>query len=250
MRNLILAFALIICTANSDQQSDSQATNDAIQALVDEGQDADAFKLAQEAAATGDTRAHEWLGWFYDEGRGTEHSAGKAAYHYRIAIDAGHNYARWRTGVMIDTGEIAGSSEGAVALFELAAEEDFSDALVSLAVMKATGRGTAQDYEASLDLYMRAARAGNSHGIQGVGILFALGQGVPKDEREAAAWFLVSAYLGNEVGSNNFTAITDGIDPQIVVGIVERAREIADSFGIDLQLEFDPDATVPAKSKP
>jgi len=149
--------------------------------------------------------------------------------------------------VLIDTGEAEGTLEDAFSLFEAAAEEDFTNAIVSLAVMQATGRGTETDYEASLASYMRAARLGNAHGIQGVGVLFALGQGVPEDRNEAAAWFLVAATLGNEAGEENFARMTSGMmfagDMQ---PIIDRAHAIAEEFGIEMEIVFDPDAPPPS----
>ena len=90
---------------------------------------------------------------------------------------------------MIDQGNAPGTLEDAYSLFQMAADADFTNAMVSMAVMKALGRGTDQDYEAALANYMRAARAGNPNGTRGVGVHFALGQGVPQDLAEAAACF-------------------------------------------------------------
>lgn len=117
-------------------------------------------------------------------------------------------------------------------LFKRAAARGYSNAMVSLAVRQATGRGTPQDYPAALDSYMMAARAGNSHGVQGVGVMFALGQGVEKDMTEAAAWFMVSAVAGNESGRANFERVTTDMSEAGLDAIADRATEIADQLGL------------------
>lgn len=237
MRHILLALALVFCIANSPADTKRETTDDAIQALVDNGEDARAFKLAREAAATGDVRAHEWLGWFYDNGRGVTADTTRALEHYEIAIAGGQNYARWRVGVLIDTGEAPGTLERAVELFTLAAEDGYTNAMTSLAVMNATGRGTPLDYEASLANYMRAAEAGNPHGVQGVGVLFALGQGVPQDNEEAAAWFLVAAEAGNEAGAANFERTANGMPAYRLAFVFKRAQVIANELGLDLSID-------------
>ena len=243
MRTVMLALALLVSSTGALANDEAKPTDDAIQALVDKGEDERGFALAQRGAEAGDPRAIEWVAWFYDEGRGVERDVTLAAKNYRIAAAAGQNYARWRLGVMIDTGEAEGTLEEAVELFKAAADEDFTNAITSLAVMQATGRGTELDYEASLENYMRAARLGNPHGIQGVGVLFARGEGVPRDLDEAMAWFLVAAAVGNEAGNANFNAMTQGMSDAEIQPIVERAYEIGEEFGIDLNIVFADEAT-------
>ena len=237
MRHIFLAFLLMFSLGNALPED----LDDAISSLVDDGRDAEAFQVAREGAESGDPKSNEWLGWLYENGRGTDQDLERAAYHYGIAVESGLNYARWRMGVMIDEGNAPGRLEDAVSLFELAANDDFTNAMTSLAVMQATGRGTPVDYEASLTNYMRAARAGNAHGVQGVGVLFALGQGVPRDNLEAAAWFLVAAALGNEQGEANFNAVAANLNQVEIEAIAERSREIADGFDANVQIHFDPD---------
>ncbi len=246
MRYLFLAIALVFSLANTSASEESSPLNDSIQAHVDKGEDALGFELAKQAAEeTGDHRAHEWLGWFYDYGRGVEPNLERAIYHYGIAIEGGRNYARWRMGVLIDEGRAPGTLEYAVELFETAAAEDFSNAMTSLAVMQATGRGTAVDYEAAMQNYMRAAQAGNPHGIQGVGVLFALGQGVPEDPIEATAWFLVAAVAGDEMGQQNSQRYFEIMSEGEKQAAVERAQEIAESLGFETDIRYDPDFVPP-----
>ncbi len=240
MRYFVLALALIFSLGNMSQPSESSA-DAAIQTLVDKGQEREAFTLAKEAALAGDAKAHEWLGWFFDQGRGVDANLDQAVHHYRIAIGAGHNYARWRVGVLIDEGRTSGTLESAVALFEQAAEEGFTNAMVSMAVMQATGRGTAQDFEGSLANYMRAAQAGNTQGMKGVGVLFALGQGVPQDSTEAGAWFMLAAVLGNEEGAMNLELMAESATDAQMEQMTARAGVLGEELGFEVDLRYDPD---------
>jgi hypothetical protein len=156
-----------------------------------------------------------------------------AAYHYRVAAKEGNNYARWRLGVMIDTGTAEGSLEEAVAMFRAAAAEDYTDAIVSLAVMQATGRGTAQDDVAALSSYMRAARLGDSGGVRGMGVMFHLGQAVQQDSQEALAWFLVAAAMGNEDAEQSFYYVAESVPDSDFDAIEARAMEIAEELGLE-----------------
>ena len=232
MRFLFLTLIMAFLVANT--------TDEQVQALVDEGQDRQAVAIAETAAQNGETKAHEWLGWFYDQGRGVEVDLDKAVFHYRVALNDGHNYSRWRVGILIDEGKTQGTLEEAVALFKVAADDGFTNAMVSTAVMKATGRGTPTDYDGALEYYMRAARAGNGHGIQGVGVLFSLGQGVEKNIEEGAAWFLAAAYAGNDTGEQNFVRTTKDMSSEEMQAVVERANEIAEELGIPANGVFEP----------
>lgn len=225
LRSVLLAFILLFSVANT--------SNGAIEALVRDGNYEAAFEKAQSWADTGNAEAHEWLGYFYEDGVGVEANLAKAIHHYRVAIaSGGQSYAQWRLGVLIDQGKAEGTLEEAFGLFELSAEQGQTEAMVSLGVMHATGRGTPQDFAACLESYMRAARAGESHGVRGVGVLFYLGQGVEQDTYEAAAWFAVAAAQGNEDAASDFTLLTEGMSKSEIEAIGQRANEIADELSL------------------
>ena len=223
MRLIILALALVFGLGNSSEQ---------IEALVNQNKYAEAFELASKDAAAGDSAAHDWLGYFYEYGQGAPLDVGLAAKHYRIAAASGRNHARWRLGVMIDTGSIAGSLEEAVALFKATAEENYTNGIVSLAVMQISGRGTPQDAKAAFANYMKAARLGDAGGIRGIGVMHYLGETVPANPAEAAAWFLVSAELGSEQGEESFEmaiAENPALDED---SVLDRAEQIASELGL------------------
>ena len=225
MRFVILALALIVGLGNSDEKIDQ---------LLSEQKYEEAFAEAKRSAEQGDANAHDLLGWMYETGNGTEADNALAEKHYRIAVAKGESHAGWRLGVMIDMGTIKGAPEEAVALFETAAAKGFSDAIVSLAVMQATGRGTRQDYAASLANYRRAATMGDSGGVRGIGIMYYYGEGVPNDPMEAAAWFLVAAVMGNESAEESFDQVMMQ-DPEFTFEAVQaRGKEIARELGLSI----------------
>lgn len=225
LRSALLAFILLLSVANT--------SNDAIEALVRDGNYEAAFEKAQSWANTGNAEAHEWLGYFYEDGVGVNANLPKAIYHYRAAIaSSGQSYAEWRIGVLIDQGKAEGTLEEAVRLFKLSADQGQTEAMVSLGVMHATGRGTPQDFAACLEIYMIAARAGESHGVRGVGVLFHVGQGVEQNTSEAAAWFAASAAQGNEEAASDFTLLTEGMSKSEIEAIARRANEIADELSL------------------
>lgn len=236
MRGIFLAFVLLFTLANSDQQDESQTTNSAIRALVDKEEHELAFDAARQAAEKGEAVGHDWLGYFYEHGRGIGTDSTLAAKRYRIAAAQGENHARWRLGVLIDMGQASGSLEEAFALFEAAAAEDYVDAIVSTAVMHASGRGTEQDFAAALAAYMRAARMGDGGGIRGVGVMLYLGQSVETDRAEAASWFLLAAAVGNKDAETGFAQIIEPLDEDEILLIAQRAKELADELGVEANI--------------
>lgn len=224
MKQIFLAVAALLLMANSP---------DEIDALIAQESYDEAFAMAQEGAKSGDPLMSTYLAWMYDKGYGTEQDLAKAAEIYREAAAGGNNFARWRLGVMIDMGEAEGTLEEAFELFRAGAQEDYLNAISSLAVMHATGRGTPQNYGAAMDSYKHAARLGDAHGFQGVGVLYVNGEGVEADTVEAMAWWLVALSLGNDTASANYQRVSPTLEDSEVHAIYKRANEIAEEYGLE-----------------
>jgi hypothetical protein len=222
MRHLILALALLFGLANSDAPTIDQ--------LYEQKDFEAAFDLATQQASEGDAQAHAWLGQFYEMGEGTQKDLIQAASHYRIGAFGGQNYARWRLGVMIDQGDAEGTLEEAVMLFQTAASEDYSNAVVSLAVMQALGRGTPEDDPAALANYRRAADLGNLSGLLGYGLMTAYGEGVEADEDEGAAWVLLASFLGLERADEYLADLAVGWPEDRIARVSSRAVDIRDEL--------------------
>lgn len=240
MRAVILALALIFGLANAPTAFEQQ-----MQSLIDGGNATEALALAEQAADRGDAAGHDWLGWFHENGEGMAVDVATAADHYRIAARGGDDHAAWRLGVLIDGGQITGELEEAVAFFRIAAERDYINAIVSLAVMQATGRGTAQDFGAAMGNYMRAAQLGDSHGVRGVAVMLLLGEGVAADPEEAAAWFLVSAAMGNAEADANLEQVLDDLPNADFPAIGARALAIAEELGLDVPIIIEEETPSP-----
>jgi len=91
MRTILLALALVAGVGHTTAQAQTKPTDDAIQLLVDKGEDEHAFALAQQGAEEGDPRAVEWVAWFYDNGAGVKQDLARAIPFYRVAAAAGQN---------------------------------------------------------------------------------------------------------------------------------------------------------------
>lgn len=224
MRYILLALALVFGLGNTDEK---------VEALLDNDDYAGAFNVAKAAASAGDAQGHDWLGWFYETGKGAPLDMGLAESHYRSAADGGDEHANWRLGVLIDMGKIGGTPEEAVQRFQAGAARNHPDSIVSLAVMHATGRGTPKDSMKAFETYMRAARLKDGGGIRGVGIMYYLGEAVKPDLKEAMAWFLLSAALGNEDGEASMELVAEQNPDIDFEAVAERAGAIAAELGIE-----------------
>ena len=225
MRTLFTLFAAFMLMGNTIKE---QAW-----ALMEEGKEAEAFALVKDGAKDKDAESIDYLAWFYDQGRHVERDMKRAEKLYREAAELGVPHAQWRLGVLIDEGAVKGSKEDAFALFQQAAGQNFSNAMTSLAVMYATGRGTAQDHEAAKFYYSMAAAAGNPHAVQGLGVLYILGEGVEKDPVEAAAYFLLASSLGSESGEANFRRSRADLSAEDLARATARASELGSQFGFE-----------------
>ena len=114
--------------------------------LLDRNKDAEALALLKDGAAKGDATAIDGLAWMYETGRVVVRDTAEAARLYRLAAEAGEAHAQWRLGVMIDMGEAPGTAEEAVRLLTASADQGYSNAMASLAVMYAVGNGVPQDF--------------------------------------------------------------------------------------------------------
>jgi TPR repeat protein len=253
LRAFVLGLALVIIpaiaananpNANANaKQGDTGASSAAsitpaqVDALIMSGKADAAFALAQRGAAQEDAELTGYVGWFYDNGRAVSADHGEAARWYKKAAEMGDAFARWRLGVMIDEGLAEGTLAEAVTLFRKAAGQKHSDALVSLAVMYATGRGVEADPVAAMRYYQAAALRGNAHGVQGLGVLFANGEGVEKDWTEAIAHWVVAAAAGNETADQLLAEHFAPLSEAEAHAAIERADQLAALYGVNIFVE-------------
>jgi TPR repeat protein len=221
---MLLALALAL-----GQTAPSEAEN--WRALLSAGKEAQAVAEVQARARTGDAEALDFLGWFYDEGRGLPADPAKAADAYRRGAEAGNKHAQWRYGVLLDTGQgVAADPVAAMRWFEKSAAQGFTNALVSIGMLYSGGRGVPKDNAKALASYREAARCRNLSSFAEIGIVYQLGEGVTPDRDEAAAWFLIGATFGDEKAKQLLSRLMDGMDDAAKKKTGERATAIANEL--------------------
>ncbi len=153
--------------------------------------------------------------------------------------DAGNITARWQLAVMLDTGDRGVTPDPArgFRLASSAAEAGELRALVSRAVMHATGRGTPVDYAASMRDYRAAASGGEPHGFYGVGVLYHLGQGVPADSVKAAAWMAAGAVQGNGSAQAGLRRIFPTLSAAQQADAIAQGNMILRDHGLEQRLQ-------------
>ncbi len=223
-RRVGLALAGMVLMANAPLED--------AQRLMQEGKAAEAFAIVEQAAADGDAAAIANLGWFYDEGHAVAVDKSRAAELYRQAADLGNAFARWRLGVMIDERLAPGDTDDAVLLFKQAVHQGNTNAMTSLAVMYAMGRGVEQDFDQARMHYEMAARLGNPHAFQGLGVLYANGEGVGQDLDEATAYWLIASQLGHEGARQRVNSLLSQMNAEARERLVARANELLEEMGI------------------
>lgn len=116
----------------------------------------------------------------------------------RKAAKAGNPEAQFRLGVMYGNGDSVGLDyDQALHWFELAAEQDHQNALITMAWMYANGAGVDTDEDKSRVLYLRAAELGSAKAQYLVGTMYRFAQyGVEKNMKLAVDWYLKAANQG------------------------------------------------------
>ena len=203
-------------------------------ALLKAGKDSEALAQVRKAAAGGDATALDWLGWFYDRGRGVTADKAKAADYYRQAAEKGEPHAQWRYGVMLDTPEgVPLDSVAAMGWFRKSAAQGFSDAYVSMGVMYSGGRGVGRDYAKALDCYRLGAKLHNIHAFNEIGVVYLNGEGVPPDKIEAAAYFIIAATHGDSGAQETLNGMGDDIGAEGLQRAADRATELAKEYNLE-----------------
>ena len=224
LRSTMLALAGALLLGNAPLED--------AQTLLQQGKQAEAFALVEQAAKAGDAAALAELGHYYEEGRGVPASMDKAAELYRQAADKGDATARWRLGVMIDEGTAPGDTSDAVLLFKQAIYQGNTQAMTSLAVMYAMGRGVPQDFAQARMHYEMAARLADPHGFAGLGVLYARGEGVEQNVEEAVAYWLIADQLGDETAARYLQGLWEQLGAADRERLVARANALLGEMGL------------------
>ncbi len=150
-----------------------------------------AFELVEEGARLGCHHCQGVIAECYRNGYECVIDAARSLELARESSGKGSRHGQYTLGAMYRLGEggVAQDYAQALALFRLAAAQNFDGAQCILGYMHSMGYGVAQDYAEALRLYQLAAAQGNRAAMFNVATHHELGQGVRKNKAEAIRWY-------------------------------------------------------------
>ena len=88
--------------------------------------------------------------------------------------------------------------------YEIAADNNNSDAMNNLGLMYQNGKGISNpDFSAAAKWYTRGAEMGNPSAMNNLGSLYNTGKGVQQSKRTALEWFKKACDAGSQTGCDN-----------------------------------------------
>lgn len=182
-----------------------------------------ARRLREEAARGGSVGAHLTLteayargagGYPRDPARAFEHARAAAAIRSPI-----QDFAQWRLAMMhLEGVGTPRDPREAYRILVTASENGGVRAMISRAVMLATGEGTAEDDAQARIWYQRAAESrqyGWEHGLRGLGGMLVLGEGGPVELARGIAYLRVAAAAGDETAAGLLEQFAERVTPAL-----------------------------------
>jgi TPR repeat protein len=150
-----------------------------------------ALYLVEEGARLGCHHCQGVMAVCYGCGFGCVRNAARSLELARESSGKGSRYGQYTLGLFYRWGQefIAQDSAQALALYLLAAAQNFDDAQCSLGYMYYTGHGVAQDFAEALRFYQLAAAQGHPFALCMVAEWHECGRGVRKNKAEAIRWY-------------------------------------------------------------
>lgn len=191
-------------------------------------------RLRDAAAARGSVAANLALAELYTEGsEGYPTDPARVLAHVRAAAESGSRfapYAQWRLGMMHLQG-IGTPADPAEAWpwVVRASESGEVNAMISRAVMLATGEGVTEDDVAARDWYRRASETDDplfAHALRGLGGMLIEGEGGPADVARGIAYLRIASAANDENAALLLSVTAQPVTPQVDAA----AREIADRW--------------------
>jgi TPR repeat protein len=176
--------------------------------------DQEAVKYFRLAAERNYSRAQNYLGLFYADGRGgLPKDDVQAAAWYRKAADQGSAHAQSALGVFYANGRggLPKDDAQAVAWYRKAADQGNPDAQNHLGYMYAHGLGLPKDDAQAVAWYRKAAAQGNARGETNLGYMYETGRGLTKDLDQAITLYKAAAANGDVAASGALKRL--GIQP-------------------------------------
>jgi TPR repeat protein len=155
-------------------------------------------------------------------GEGYPRDAARGLAHVRAAAESSSSqagYAQWRLGMMHlqGLGTPADPAE-AYRWVVRAADNGVATAMVSRAVMLATGEGVAEDDVGARSWYQRAAESGDvqfAHAMRGLGAMLATGEGGPIDLPRGIAYLRIAKAGNDRQAGTLLESWRDRITPEV-----------------------------------
>ena len=131
------------------------------------------------------------MAYCYYGGWGCEEDEARSLELARESSGTGSRYGQLALGALDEDGGggVAQNDAQAVALYRLAAAQNFDAAQCDLGYMYSQGFGVAQDHAEALRLYQLAAAQGLPAALANVAVFHERGHGVRKNKAEAIRWY-------------------------------------------------------------
>ena len=146
----------------------------------------------RKAASAGQTQAWYVIGFVYANGVGVELDLAEAVQYFRKGAEAGSADCQTSMGMLYQAGDkipsgMKAAPAEAVKWYQMAAEQDHTEAIQHLAVIYARGQDLERDNAKALKWFRKGAELGNADCIWGLGRCYLNGRGVQLDSVMAYA---------------------------------------------------------------
>jgi len=182
-----------------------------------------AFELVEEGARLGCHHCQGVLAVCYRYGDGGVKDKALSLELARESSGKGSRYGQFMLGMLYRDGgrRVAQDDAQALALYRLAAAQNFDEAQCGLGFMYQDGQGVAQDSAEALRWYQLAAAQGHPEALYCVGECHDKGRGVPENRAEAIRWYRRAQAAGSRAAApalqrlrGDFTRTPDLLHPQ------------------------------------
>jgi TPR repeat protein len=158
-----------------------------------------AFELVEEGARLGCHHCQGVMAECYRYGDGCVKDKARSLELARESSGKGSRYGQCMLGMLYRNGgrRVAQDNAQALALYRLAAAQNFDEAQRGLGLMYSLGNGVAQDHAEALRWYQLAAAQGHPYALFRVAECHEKGRGVRENNAEAIRWYRCAQAAGN-----------------------------------------------------
>lgn len=218
------AFLLSLVAAAPPLHAAEDATYEAGEAALVNGDFAAAWRILLPLAEAGDARAQNDVGVMHGRGLGVPQSYPDAVVWLTRSAEQGNPHAQSTLGYLYYRARgVERDYELAALWSRRAAEQGIAAAQSNLGLLYDKGQGVEQDYVQAAHWYRRAAEQGFPQAQRNLGSMYEHGHGVASDPLLAYAWYGVASAGGDEIA----LALRARVAARMTDEQIARAREIA-----------------------